>query len=235
VQKLRITALNRYLGPDNLECSGVPDQGRSGGGLLTKDGLVIGVCTAADPRDQRGIYAGLKAVQQLLHQCQLAHLYQPLPATNSRDVQIAAASDAPAFVSAATTTEAAGGDEVFAASTTATTTEFPRAGGETASVAHGSEEEAALREALAAVGHAEVVCVIRPIGQPQSASRVVVINRASPRFVAYLTDEFAAQAEVKSTAFTTTTNRPATGPAKPAGGPQPYRRNKTRIDGTATP
>src|SRR6185369_9800205 len=52
VQQLRVTALNRYLGPDNLECSGVPVQGRSGGGLFTPDGLVIGVCTAADPRDQ---------------------------------------------------------------------------------------------------------------------------------------------------------------------------------------
>ncbi len=45
-QTLKITALNRYLGADNIECSGVPAQGRSGGGLFTRDGQLIGVCTA---------------------------------------------------------------------------------------------------------------------------------------------------------------------------------------------
>ena len=58
----RVTALNRYLGPDNVECTGVPIQGRSGGGLFDTQGRLVGVCIAADQRDQRGLYAGLKPI-----------------------------------------------------------------------------------------------------------------------------------------------------------------------------
>ena len=35
----------------------------------------------------------------------------------------------------------------------------------------------------------EVICIIRPVNQPHAASRVVVINRASRKFMAYLTGE----------------------------------------------
>ncbi len=35
----------------------------------------------------------------------------------------------------------------------------------------------------------EVICIIRPVNQPHAGSRVVVINRASRKFMAYLTGE----------------------------------------------
>jgi hypothetical protein len=47
----------------------------------------------------------------------------------------------------------------------------------------------ALQEALSKVGEAEVVCVVRPINNPRAASRVVILNRASDKFVKYLTNE----------------------------------------------
>ena len=65
LQTIRVTRLNRYLGPDNVECTGVPVQGRSGGGLFNEEGYVVGVCNAADPRDQRGMYAGLNPIREL--------------------------------------------------------------------------------------------------------------------------------------------------------------------------
>jgi hypothetical protein len=37
--------------------------------------------------------------------------------------------------------------------------------------------------------NSEVICIIRPINQPKGQSRVVVINRASRRFMAYLTSD----------------------------------------------
>ncbi len=43
--------IDKFLGPPNLQVAGAPVQGRSGGGLFNKDGLVIGVCNAADPED----------------------------------------------------------------------------------------------------------------------------------------------------------------------------------------
>jgi len=199
IQHQRVTALNRYLGPDNLECTGVPVQGRSGGGLFTNEGLVIGVCTAADQRDKRGLYAGLKAVQDLLERKQLAHLYrtgaegQPMLAD-----RVEALPETRLQPTAARTTHAAADESLAAVSINKTVAP---------AVAAGLDEESALaheavREALQGLDHAEVVCVIRPIDQPRAASRVVVINRASPRFVSYLTDELAAQDDVQATMLT---------------------------------
>lgn len=76
LESCSITAINRYLGPPNIECDNIPDQGRSGGGLFTSQGYVIGVCTAADPSEKKGLYAGLKTVQTLLDHHQLSSIYQ---------------------------------------------------------------------------------------------------------------------------------------------------------------
>lgn len=75
-QHLAVTRINRYSGPHNIECTGVPEQGRSGGGLFSPNGEVIGVCTAADKQDQRGIYVGFQAIHRLLDQADLSHLYR---------------------------------------------------------------------------------------------------------------------------------------------------------------
>lgn len=75
-QHLAVTRINRYSGPHNIECTGLPEQGRSGGGLFSPDGKVIGVCTAADKQDQRGIYAGFQAIHRLLDQTNLSRLYR---------------------------------------------------------------------------------------------------------------------------------------------------------------
>lgn len=53
----RITAIDKFLGPPNVQVAGLPVQGRSGGGLFSDDGHVIGVCNAADPADNEGLYA----------------------------------------------------------------------------------------------------------------------------------------------------------------------------------
>ncbi len=68
-----ITSLNKFLGPANIQVAGQPVIGRSGGGLFSSDGQLIGVCNAADPRDDEGLYAALP----VLHQ----HLAANLPAT----------------------------------------------------------------------------------------------------------------------------------------------------------
>jgi hypothetical protein len=65
-EPIRVTALNRYDGPENIECTGVPVQGRSGGGLFDGHGQLVGVCIAADQEGQRGSYAGLKPIHDLL-------------------------------------------------------------------------------------------------------------------------------------------------------------------------
>ncbi len=76
LERHKVVALNRYTGPDNLECTGIPVRGRSGGGLFTPAGEVVGVCMAEDPNYKDGMYAGLEPIYRLLDRLRLTSLFQ---------------------------------------------------------------------------------------------------------------------------------------------------------------
>jgi S1-C subfamily serine protease len=73
----RVTKLNRYLGPPNIEVAGMPVQGRSGGGLFTQAGELIGICYAADQELDEGLYAGLEVIHEQVAKLGLESLLQP--------------------------------------------------------------------------------------------------------------------------------------------------------------
>lgn len=75
----RLTKLNPYLGPDNIECSGIPEQGRSGGGLFDAQGNVVGICFAADPPKKRGLYSALRPIYKLLAEAKLSNITKITP------------------------------------------------------------------------------------------------------------------------------------------------------------
>lgn len=79
LQMTKITNIDRYTGASNIEIAGQPVDGRSGGGLFTADGRLIGVCNAADPADDEGIYAALPAVHKHLAANGMRHLLRPRP------------------------------------------------------------------------------------------------------------------------------------------------------------
>jgi thiol-disulfide isomerase/thioredoxin len=72
----RITAVDKYLGPANVQVAGQPVQGRSGGGLFAIDGTLIGVCNAADPADNEGLFAALPSIHEQLEEAGLAFVYR---------------------------------------------------------------------------------------------------------------------------------------------------------------
>ena len=75
----RITGVNKYnqhRNASNLEIAGAPIDGRSGGGLFSSDGYLVGVCNAADFQGDIGIYAGPGAIHWQLDRVQLSRLYQ---------------------------------------------------------------------------------------------------------------------------------------------------------------
>jgi thiol-disulfide isomerase/thioredoxin len=96
VRQSEITAVNKYLGKPNYTAAGAPIDGRSGGGLFSADGLLIGVCNAADPRDDEGLYAGLASIHWQLDQIGQTEIYQrqatPQPAAETQDAAVALAS-----------------------------------------------------------------------------------------------------------------------------------------------
>lgn len=71
----RITSIDRYLGPPNIQVAGQSVEGRSGGGIFSAEGLLVGVCNAAEPQDNESFCAGLAAIHQQLDEAGLAFVY----------------------------------------------------------------------------------------------------------------------------------------------------------------
>ena len=183
---VRVTGFQRNTAPTYVECTGAPEQGRSGGGLFDESGEIIGVCFAADAPRDRGLYASLPSVWRLLGRSGLSHLFR------SGETSPARSADATAPAALVNAGDLAGGVSDGAADGAASGSAPPFAG--TADVAAdvepGAEDQlAAVREALANPDDTEVICVIRPRNRPAAASRIVVIHRASPKFVSFLTGE----------------------------------------------
>jgi len=190
VLSMHITSVDRYLGPANIECTHAPQDGRSGGALVNERGRVIGVCSAAFRDDNRGLYAGPDAIHQMLHRNRLSHLFES-PDTDTNGMQAASApqrvpvsekirpdaavadrrsqanSDAPVFETQPSETTASVGSE------------------KPSSAAH---NRAGIQAVFESMGDAEVTCVIRPLN-PREKSRVVIIPRASSRFIRWLEGE----------------------------------------------
>ncbi len=172
-EQVQVTALNYYEGPDNVECTGLPVQGRSGGGLFNRRGQLVGVCIAADAERSRGAYAGLLALHALLDEAGLSAVYR--------------------------SSSSAGEPQVFARSeqeVNGTTVQQERA-----AQARGSDagfRDATDRDALAAEralataslgGDAEVICIVRSRNNPQRPHRVVIIEEASQDLLQFLDGE----------------------------------------------
>lgn len=74
----RITGVNKYdqhLKLSNIEIAKAPVNGRSGGGLFNMQGELIGVCNAADPKGDVGLYTGPGSIKWQLDRVNLGRLY----------------------------------------------------------------------------------------------------------------------------------------------------------------
>lgn len=63
----KVTYINRYLGPENIETTVRPKGGSSGGPLVLRDGgWIVGVTQGALVGSDRGLYVGLEAIYRAL-------------------------------------------------------------------------------------------------------------------------------------------------------------------------
>jgi hypothetical protein len=213
IRYAHVTALDTFLGPANVEVSGLPVQGRSGGGLFTADGLVIGVCNAAVPTDNEGLYAALASIHAELDQTELPFVYrQPAQMAGSGDRRqaLAGSEDSRPAVSRdprparepAVTTIAANDPpsmpkKMPPPADLVRLTEAPGqpAASSTAAPANNAtplspEETAALEEIQRRKAEgAELICIIRSRTDPQRRSEVIVLDRVSPAFLKQLTTD----------------------------------------------
>ncbi|QDU08477.1 thioredoxin domain-containing protein [Gimesia aquarii] len=182
LEKIQVTALNRFLGPDNIECTGMPVQGRSGGGLFDRSGQLVGICFAVDKEDQRGLYAGLPVIHKLLDDSKLTALYKETEFQQTPP-ETKMAAEEPDQEMLTEFLERAMPTQPVESPTT------------------GNHDLSQLQAALEQAGESEVVCIIRPLNKPKSASRVVIINKASSKFVSYLSGEVSNQPQPTSARF----------------------------------
>jgi thiol-disulfide isomerase/thioredoxin len=76
VQHSQVNKLDRFQGPPNLTVAGQPVDGRSGGGLFSPEGYVIGVCNARDPEQPQGLFAAVASIYAELDRDELAFVYK---------------------------------------------------------------------------------------------------------------------------------------------------------------
>jgi thioredoxin len=215
-EELAVTAINRYDGPDNIECTGSPVQGRSGGGLF-RGAEVVGVCIAADLEHQRGVYAALKPVYALLE----AAGYGETPSKAAVTADTTLVDTTPTAPTAPKSTPLPTDPDPFGAAMTDAA--------ETAGVIPASPDS--LRAAIEQSPDAEIIVIVRPKA-PGASSRVVVVNQASSKLLSYLMDDVGEGSgtgpAARDTAFSrsgaltpTTVTEPATPRRRPVNVRQP--------------
>lgn len=186
VRPSRVNSLNKFLGPPNLQVSGLPVVGRSGGGLFSNDGLVIGVCISADPSDNEGLYAAAGSIHAQLDRAKLSYVYgsggdpllgqAPLVAIDPRSVPNRISQES----NSVRLTEVAG-------SSAGTKLDLNR----NATRTQLAEQERATLDEMRrwkAEG-AEVICIIRSRRDPRASSQIIVLDQVSPDFLKELAGE----------------------------------------------
>jgi hypothetical protein len=176
--------------------------------LFNSQGQLIGVCYAADPQGDEGLYASFHSVHQKLDELQLQTVYQS-PSTSGQGV---APATQPARQLAATETPepaAIRGQEptpapssALANAASAATSAAALAGSLTA------EEQATLEEIARRSGGGEVICIIQP-RSPDGRSDVIKLSGVSPAFVkALAASATQARLQVSGPAGTATASAP---------------------------
>lgn len=179
----RVNHVDRYQGPPNVEASGAPVEGRSGGGLFNTAGQLVGVCFAADYEGNEGLYTALESIHGELDKMNLSEIYRKTAAATE---PFAGTTATPPVVRGqeppitpipedATMSQASVsiGPNGAAATSTANNLSAP--------------EQAALEEIMGRATDAEVVCIIRP-RDTSGKSEVITLDRVSPEFVRALAE-----------------------------------------------
>jgi thiol-disulfide isomerase/thioredoxin len=188
----RITAVDKYLGPANVQVAGQPVQGRSGGGLFAVDGTLIGVCNAADPADNEGLFAALPTIHEQLEEAGLAFVYRNVYPSGGLDAVAAAGPGGSAHVPAmpaempAVAFDRRDRADALPTASTAPAGERAPLPAAVAPAALSSGEQALLDHVRQHGGRAEVICIVRPHGAAENASEVYVLKDASREFVDHL-------------------------------------------------
>ena len=176
IRHSRITAVDKYLGPSNVQVAGQPVQGRSGGGLFAVDGTLIGVCNAADPADNEGLFAALPSIHDQLEESGLSFVFRSVYPSGGLDAVAASGPHLPSMPAEMPPVSFDRRDRADAVPTASPADAQPLSAGEAALIDHVRQHG----------GKAEVICIVRPHGSAEASSEVFVLKHARPDFVDHL-------------------------------------------------
>jgi hypothetical protein len=190
-----ITAVNKYKGKPNYTAAGQPVDGRSGGGLFTADGLLIGVCNAADPADDEGLYAGLASIHWQLDQIGQSEIYQ-------RSAKVASAAVPPGSSAAShPARDLAPPPQALAAPAPSALAQasapLPQLAPQMPSAAP-AVPASELVPVAAAGDDTEIVFIVRSKTNPAQRSEVFVVDQAPPDLIARITHAARATGEQRA-------------------------------------
>jgi thiol-disulfide isomerase/thioredoxin len=207
----RVTAVDKYLGPSNVQVAGQPVQGRSGGGLFAIDGTLIGVCNAADPADNEGLFAALPSIHDQLDEAGLAFVFRTVYPSGGLDV----ATTGPHVPTMPAEMPPVSFDRRDRADAVPTASTAPAGAAARDTVATLSPGEAALLDHVRQHdGKAEVICIVRPHGMADATSEVFVLKNARADFVDHLSKAHQAQPAAAAAARSDVAALPATDPVR---------------------
>ena len=217
VMRGKLKAVNKYLGPENLVVSGRPIDGRSGGGLFTYDGRLVGVCNAADQEIDEGLYAAFASIHRHLDDADLAFVYRN-PDSLSPSSQLVSTGPAPRRQNPlrkkpSRFDDTPGNDVALAGFNQArdssrrsnARSHSPRELNAQQRLAELLPESQATTRGLATAAegdepeNAEIICIIRPKNRPNGSSEVVVLDRPSRDFLRTLNREHERQQSRQAT------------------------------------
>jgi hypothetical protein len=187
-QHSQVTSLDKFVGPPSIQVAGQPVEGRSGGGLFSSDGYVIGVCNAADPSDKEGLFAALGSIHAELDRkntkgSDLSFVYKSPGDNSANPMAVAnpaalAANPVPAMpkqMPGPTDLASLGAAPAAAAEAPAGLT---------------PPEQAALDEVRRhKKAGTEVIFIVHSRDNPNGKSEVFVLDNASPEFIRQLSAE----------------------------------------------
>jgi thiol-disulfide isomerase/thioredoxin len=205
VRVSHITAVNKYRGKPNFTAAGAPIDGRSGGGLFTAEGLLIGICNAADPADDEGLYAALASIHWQLDQIGQSEVYQ----RSARGAQVAAAPAAAGQVAATPVSYSQPAEPARIPAT-----EPPPAAAPQAAAPLSVSELTALP--AVGGGDTELVVILRSKRNPTERSEIYVVDQASPELLANIVQAARRRASEQAT-LAQHLNRQSPQPVGPAG------------------
>lgn len=194
VQSSHVDSIDRFRGPPNFQVAGQPVQGRSGGGVVSADGYVVGVCNAADPEDNEGLYAALPSIYKEIDRAKLSFVYNSRAASATLPTGGQPTADQSPPVQPAVALSDVERDpptmpeKMPSAAPPNTTASSDAAKRDALPAGLTSDEAATLALIRQQARGAEVICIVRP-ADPHARSEIIVLDKASPAFLKKLADQ----------------------------------------------